>query len=429
MCRTSTAEKVILIFDVKNNEFKNITGFDKAIYDFIPKLEYVDTKLCLEDVSRYGKNTPITNMLSGVLDVILEQSEKYRNFKDKFEELFGADDSEIRTELNSLGNKVKIYLTKQFPDCSEIKFNVSEPDFQDLIKNLTTSVDDGVETGAFEKGDGMQRALMLAIIQTYADYRREHEALNKSFIFLIDEGELHLHPSAQRNLKKALVELSNKGDQVFLNTHSSVLISDEEQGQNIFKVEKNDKRTEITQIENEEKPYIIYDLLGGSPADLLLPKNFFIVEGKSDYEFISRVLKRHYTDKPSVQIIIACGDLSQAERSLNSVEQIFKPIGKSIYKDKVVLLCDKQNDTAKWQSLLNAYPNLNERAFQLTVSNLEEYYPSSWKKTSDEVGRMSSHQKKNLAKEVGDAIEKNVFENEMEIVFKALTKCWEKAFN
>jgi len=59
----------------------------------------------------------------------------------------------------------------------------------------------------------MQRAVMLSIIQAYAEYRREN-GLENNFIFLIDEAELHLHPSAQRALKLALLDIANRGDQI-----------------------------------------------------------------------------------------------------------------------------------------------------------------------------------------------------------------------
>jgi len=50
----------------------------------------------------------------------------------------------------------------------------------------------------------MQRAIMLSIIQAFADYRKQQTG-GGSFLFMIDEAELHLHPSAQRALKKALI--------------------------------------------------------------------------------------------------------------------------------------------------------------------------------------------------------------------------------
>lgn len=162
----------------------------------------------------------------------------------------------------------------------------------------------------------MQRALMLAIIQTYADYRRENENI-KNFIFLIDEAELHLHPTAQRKLKNSLIELSNQGDQIIITSHSSVLIADDFDKQSCFKVEKNDKVTDIKSILGTEKKDVVYDLLGGSPADLLLPRNFLLVEGTSDKLFIDKIIQNFYSDKPIIQVVPVWGDIEKTERVLD----------------------------------------------------------------------------------------------------------------
>lgn len=98
-----------------------------------------------------------------------------------------------------LSGKVKVHLQQQFPDCSKVSFEISEPAFDDLLKNFDTTIDDGIETPADQKGDGMQRALMLAIIKTYADHRKK-----------TGEAELHLHPSAQRQLKEVLLSLAGQ---------------------------------------------------------------------------------------------------------------------------------------------------------------------------------------------------------------------------
>lgn len=50
-----------------NGEDKgNPTGIDTAINEFIPKLEYVNTQIRLDDVSKYKDKNPIGQMLSGV---------------------------------------------------------------------------------------------------------------------------------------------------------------------------------------------------------------------------------------------------------------------------------------------------------------------------------------------------------------------------
>ena len=371
-------------------------------------------------------------MLSGVLAAILERDDKYAEFKKKFDELFTDSNSLVHIELDRLSGQVKTYLVKQFPDCEEIVFSVSPPLFEDLLKNFESEIDDGVYTTASEKGDGMQRALMLAIIQAYADFRREHEETNKYFLFFIDEGELHLHPTAQRKLKSALLDLANRGDQVFINTHSSVLVSDENENQTIFKVEKFDRVTSVNPITKADKPYVVYDLLGGSPADLLLPKNFLIVEGKTELEFLTDLLDRFYKDKPTVQIISADGDLHQANRSINGIEQVFKPLEKSLYKDRVIILFDKPQGASTLDQFLKNHEDLknNNQAFQLDVGNLEEYYPDAneWRVAAAQVKTMSGPAKIALARKVGAAITQNQFETEMPLVFNALKRCWELAY-
>lgn len=115
------------------------------------------------------------------------------------------------------------------------------------------------------------------------------ESIGGSFLFMIDEAELHLHPSAQRSLKNALMGISST-DQVLVNTHSSVLIVEDHPNQGIFRVEKLQGVTSIEAIDPVEKTNIIFDLLGGNPLDLLFPNNFLIVEGRSEFIFLTDII-------------------------------------------------------------------------------------------------------------------------------------------
>ncbi len=432
---------------VNGQEVNPGTGFDAALNDFLPKFEYVNTKQYYDSVAKYGKSTPIGIMLSGVLTAILQENEQYQQFQEKFRELFEADNSEIKAEFDNVGNNVKIHLEKQFPDCTKVKFEVSAPVFDDLLKNFDTTVDDGIETLAEEKGDGMQRALMLAIIQAYADFRKANEDVGKSFLFFIDEAELHLHPTAQRNLKNVLHLLSQTRDQVFINTHSSVFVADNYASQTLFKVEKNSGETSIQSVTDFEKPYIVYELLGGSPADLLLPRNFLIVEGLSEQELLTRVIKRFYPDRPSIQIIKANGDIDQAERTINAIEKLFTPLETSIYKDRAVILIDqpsaqKQAGVAQFLVTYN-HLNTNNQFFRLAERDIEQCYPNqpdptytNWRKTQAELDAVNANgvkiitgkKKRQLAKHVGDNITQVQFETDLQVCFNALERCWELAF-
>ncbi len=432
--RTSSAStKRTLIIDGEELA-KNPTGFDKALNDFLPKFEYIHTKQYFDDVAKYSAKTPVGIMLSSVLEEILQDNPQYRALRDKFDELFDDDESAVKVEFDKLGDTVKTHLEKQFAECTKVSFEVTTPEFDDLLKSFQTRVDDGVETYASEKGDGMQRALMLAIIQAYAEYRKGREDAGKSFLFFIDEAELHLHPTAQRKLKDVLLELCTDLDQVFLNTHSSVFVADDHSSQNLFKVTKEDSLTRINTVDSLDKPYVVYDLLGGSPADLLLPRNFLIVEGPSEVEFFTRVIRRFYSDKPSIQIVSAEGDTHQAERTINSIRKVFKPLENSIFEDKMMVLCDLPTEKAKggFDEFLRNFKKFNDRGQIAVLPNgsLEECYPDceDWKRDAEQVSKMSGKQKTRLSRRVGDSISREQFENEMVPLFDTLKNAWDRAF-
>ena len=423
------------------------TGFDAALNDFLPKFEYISTKQYYDAVAKYSKTTPIGIMLSGVLNTILQTNQQYREFQEKFAELFEDEDSEIKAEFEAIGERVKIHLSKQFPDTTKVKFEVSAPIFDELLKSFSTSIDDGVETSAEEKGDGMQRALMLAIIQAYADFRKANDDLGKSFLFFIDEAELHLHPTAQRNLKNVLHVLSQDTDQVFINTHSSVFVADNYPNQSILKVEKTNGETEIEITSDLDKPYVIFELLGGSPSDLLLPKNFLIVEGQSEFELLTRIIKRFYSNKPPIQIVKANGDIDQAARTINSIEKIYSPLDSSIYQNRLILMLDQPSaqTTGGVQAFRQAYKHLdqNSQIFILPLRDIEQCYPdqvcpiyTNWRKSQEDLDAtnaggekiITGRKKKQLAKHVGEQITQQQFETDLNVCFAALNQCWALSF-
>ncbi len=278
---------------------------------------------------------------------------------------------------------------------------------------------------------------MLAIIQAFAEFRRQQSA-GCSFLFLLDEAELHLHPSAQRLLKKVLEDISHT-DQVLLNTHSSVLVVDECSGQKLFKVEKSNKVTTISAVQEIEKMDVIFELLGGSPYDLLLPRNFLIVEGKSEYELLTRIAKKFYSESfKGLKILFAGGDIVEQEESITAVHKTLTPLvgsDNAIYKDRLVVLLDKPNTQQRkaYDTFKRSYRYLagSGRIFELPENALEQYYPQPWKKNAEEIKALQAipERKKTLAVEVADNISQAEFEEQMSVLYSALVKCNEEAFN
>ena len=424
------------LLNPQNNDWENTLGADRTWNELLPRLEYVHTKVSLEEVGNYKSKSPIVEMLSDVLASIIENDRKYSELEQKFRELFGDKKSRVRGELDKLGQQVSDYLRKQFSGDPSVKFNVDNPEFNDLLKNISIAVDDGVVTLAEDKGDGMQRAVMLSIIQVYADFRKRHNIANE-FVFLIDEAELHLHPSAQRALKKALMEISEGNDQVFVNTHSYVIITDDNIAQKIFKVEKRNKLTEIEPIKSDDqKMDVIFELLGGSPADLLLPKNFIIVEGQSEYEFLRIIKQRFYPGiYDEIKIIFARGDMYRTRETFNAIHEAYKPlfVDGGIYKEKVVILCDAPNNQNQkyYDDFMRSHNWVKEgeQMHKLPFDALEKYYPKGYKKNDAGIKALEKGMGKvGYAKQVAEKITQSQFEGEMGIIFNALQKAKEKAF-
>ena len=408
---------------------------DSPFNNCIPRFEFVHTSKNLKEVAAYKSTSPIGQLLSGLLQSVLskDESSDFRDFLKKFDALFGEKDpdtgspSAVRAALNQIGDNVKGHLVSQFPDCKDVSFDISPPEPEDLLKGYTTTLDDGVITSAQEKGDGMQRALMLAIIKAHADFRRQ-DAVGRSFIFFIDEAELHLHPTAQRQLKESLIELAKSQDQVFITTHSSVFIADTHDEQSLFAVQKEESITAISKI--DKKPELqdtIFELLGGHPADLLLPPNFLIVEGKSEQIFISSLIKRFYQDKPNIKIIAAAGDDRAASNTYDAVHKMLSiSDGRAVYGDKIIVLLDKPDPSkeARLETFKSANPALESsgRLFILPTDTLEDYYPS-------DLSSECSHSKKvKKARCMAEHITQEQFQDEMEVILRALSKCWELAF-
>ena len=218
-------------------------------------------------------------------------------------------------------------------------------------------------------------------------------------------------------------------DQVFITTHSSVFLSDSHAQQVEFVVEKEEGVTSVQRMTNRQRMRTVYELLGGSPTDLLMPANFLIVEGPSEVKFLEYVCSRHYADKPRIHIVAADGDDERQAQYVAAIMKAYAPIGDSpIYKSRAVLLFDNPTGpekTARLKSFLDNNPDIrdNGRAHTLPTLGLEDYYPAAVRQPYANL-----LQKVKLAKAMGKNITRASFEEEMPVLHQALDACWSKAF-
>jgi hypothetical protein len=200
-------------------------------------------------------------------------------------------------------------------------------------------------------------------------------------------------------------------------------------------VEKTDGKTAVNRVTPAGKPAVIYELLGGSPGDLLLPRNSLIVEGRSDQIFIRSIVDRFYPDRPPLQVVFSEGDFERQRQSMSAINTVFAPLAQSpIYRDRLVILCDKPHPTkqADFDSFINSYRWLvdQKQIFILPVPSLEEYYSEPYRQIAAQVEELGRELglKREMARHVGKNITREQLESGMPIIREALETCWTNAF-
>ena len=99
----------------------------------------------------------------------------------------------------------------------ELHFETHDP--TNAFKSLQLYVDQmGIRSPAGEVGAGLQSAIVVAIFRTYEELKRE------GAVFAIEEPEVFLHPQKARYFASVLQALSERGNQVFLTTHSPIFV-------------------------------------------------------------------------------------------------------------------------------------------------------------------------------------------------------------
>ena len=144
-------------------------------------------------------------------------------------------ENELSVELNYWGTNFDI--------------RISPPDIDTIFKsNPSVWINDGTPTDIARKGNGLQRAVTIALIQLiskrqlqeYQNTETTNRITSKSHYFIFEEPELYLHPQAQRALFNTFTQLSETGNQVILCTHSNNLI-DLERYKSIYIVKKENE--------------------------------------------------------------------------------------------------------------------------------------------------------------------------------------------
>lgn len=297
------------------------TGIDASIKYFLPEPIYIAAVKDLSDEVK-AKDSSSFGKLLGILLKTLEKSKDLEDILNSFNQLHGLL-NRVDTETGVLDGRIELlksieslisgYLKENFPR-TNIELEIPKPELKQLFGNTKIIVDDGVRGFVDTKGDGLKRSVTFAILRSYVEHSKsqkakklivsegeeeQEEVLEQPYIFLFEEPELFLHPTAQLILFEALEKLTQIGNQVFATTHSPLFFSPRATG-TFIKVTKQypkgikpfGKLTTINLLSEIDAKDAFQIICYENNTAAFFSNKVLLVEGDCDFIYIKEVAKK-----------------------------------------------------------------------------------------------------------------------------------------
>jgi len=204
----------------------NPQGYANVLKSSLPCFVMVPAVKDVADESKGTKSSPFGKLIYSIIDQIsLSQRDQIKTLVNEITNQLNRNDQEVRIPIiTQIEQELKNLLNDIFPDCDlEIQFET--PSFEMLMSTPKIFIDDGLKNSVENKGHGLQRAVIFAILRRYADLVSVNDSgEKKKMIIAIEEPELYMHPQAQRTLRGVFKRIADSGDQVIYSTHSSLMV-------------------------------------------------------------------------------------------------------------------------------------------------------------------------------------------------------------
>lgn len=305
---------------------KNVGGGVLPEFYLIPAVRDLTEEIKIKTTTTFGR------LMNRAVREMAERDPRFTEARTQLETVLsslnqrGSEDSStnelarleknIEDELKAWGVKVNI--------------EVTPPEMEKLFE-LGTDIhlDDGVRTTADRKGHGLQRAMMFALLRSWAAALRAQKTSDgeeevsprkqsDSVIFAMEEPELFLHPHAQRRLSASLREIAETPQhQVFLCTHSThfvdlayykevAIISKEDATQGSRVRQCTEEIFAGEEIDDRKKRFHMAEWINPDRGELFFARRVVFVEGETEKVIIPYLAEKMGTFDPDVSII-DCG--------------------------------------------------------------------------------------------------------------------------
>jgi putative ATP-dependent endonuclease of the OLD family len=303
--------------------------------------------------------------------------------KNKEVEKLSTDDLEklMQVKLKDISQEVSETISVYFQENYQKDYSIKitpQCNINKSVAGISTKIYDPYiqkELSISNVGAGLRNIYNLSLLQAYNKLYGNDSSKNRKSIYILEEPEIYLHPSLQKEMCSTIYDIS-QCNQVFFTTHSPLLLKNFDSTQ-IRKMSLNDKfKTEISNTSLSE----VLNEIGYSTADLLQTEFVIICEGKDDKERIGKIIEKFYKiDLKSIFFIEA--------KSCSNIEAYatLKFLNKTELKDNFAIIRDSDTEEVEEieRKLLNKYKeNLGNNLIEvvkkkiliLRYSSLECYF-------------------------------------------------------
>ncbi|MDK2819799.1 MAG: AAA family ATPase [Mycoplasmataceae bacterium] len=238
----------------------------------------------------------------------------------------------IRKE-SELNKRINTFMSKYWRDFKnedlEMSIRISNESINFILKNKEIYN----HRELTNESDGFKQFLSIMLSLDFS-------ANNSNTILIIDEPEIHLHPSSVISLRNMLNEASKNYLNFFIATHSVNMI-DKDNLQTLNLVTKQYQNTKITNLlTNDDSiifPNIIKQAFGTDIfSEFIFKKYTFFVEGRTDKVFLEKYFKEY---KISANILIYYG--SKGIDFINNMKDNFYD---EYFEDNCFFISDADNE-------------------------------------------------------------------------------------
>ena len=242
--------KNILIRNPNTGKWENPTGIAALIQRlFDTCFIYADEQV--SDHTDMAKTKTLGKLISAQLASI-EKGDPWKHYIASHAALFEATGTgTVQEQLQRTAERVSTLMSDQY-GTTAITFSFTPPETQALLKSGEVLIEEPSEAMSKmplqNKGTGMQRAFMLALLQVVAE---SSTTVQSSTVYGLDEPETWLHPRAQVQLSQALSRLSANGSQILIFSHSPYMLKHvNTKSDFVYIVERHNGKHTITLEEN-----------------------------------------------------------------------------------------------------------------------------------------------------------------------------------